>query len=372
MNLTGFDTETSRRTSPHDTAEVEDPFAPERRKGELGELARRLFADYRLFLPGILATLSCAVIDEPLHALLVGLVASPFFLAGAAASLGHVQESALRAAIERAGSHLLNLGILLGAGFLAAWPGMLFTAGLAEDHPGVPDVIVALTFFATSGIPVLLLLSRLWPLATVSFTCAEHETTRTRRFAWVGPGLLTAWRLTGVTGAALEFALPLLKDGTLLFGSYAAASLLLGSWDAFAWLLNATFYLFLLPLWSLVLVRRGARLHDRWRNPPPAGGESPQPVTETAWMARPWAGSPSVAPVAHSPIRSAPHTARTGRKAPVDLTSAEPPSSPAGPIALTELERPCAGESRDVDRPPVAPLPFDRHRSQDGGRVGSA
>ena len=119
------------------------------------------------------------------------------------------------------------------------------------------------------AVPCYLLLARLWPMASLSFTCTPSEAHLSWKGYWSSPGLPTAWRMTGLGGAFRRYSLPFLISTTGLFGCYAGLYWCVSHWTGRGFLLRLLFYWFLLPLWSLLLVGAGGRLHQEWRERAP-------------------------------------------------------------------------------------------------------
>ena len=247
------------REFPDDSYEPKGPRLP------LRALTRTLLSNYAAFLPGIAALLLCLCLRTHAQCVLLTVLFSPLLLAAAARSLGYINSADQWAGVQRCPSHLLNLFILSIPLGLAASPGLLFTVILSSEHADLPDVVPVLALLVVSGIPALVLLFRLWPAATVSFTCYPTECHSAWRRGWQGPGLRAAWRLTGIPGAFFDFTWPLFKHSLLVLGGFGGADLLFSRWTPFAIVLGAIFYFLLVPFCMLYLVDVGGRLHAKWR-----------------------------------------------------------------------------------------------------------
>ncbi len=226
-------------------------------------LARLLVRNYVAFIPGAVALFCCTLMNTTIQSLLLALPLSSFMVAAAAWTLGYLTPGTRWA--QRAGTHLVNLGALAGLIGAAIAPGLLFTLIVHSEHPTVPSAGFALLLLIVSGVPLSLVLLRSWTAVTIAFTYEPGEVRTTGLRRWLGPGLIIARRLTKGHHAPGDYTLPLVKYSFILFGGYSAMRLLLGTCGVPAIILQCVLYALVLPLWSLLLVHLGGRLHTAWR-----------------------------------------------------------------------------------------------------------
>lgn len=303
----------------------EDPFAPSAHAVNLGELVRLLALNYHRFVPGVAALLLSTTVGTTAQSFVVGAALSPLLFAGAARTLGYLSTPVLESAVERGATHLLNLAALTAIGAAAASPGLIFTAILFREHPTVPVGLLGLSLLVLSGLPIAAVFLRLWTILTIAFTCVPPEMKALFGRIRLGPGLLSAWRMTRNPEAAGDHTIPLAKYSLLLFGCLAAAHVLLGWLDPFAALLRVVLHGFVLPLWSLLAIQLGGRLHSVWREDKAVGEADLEDLVAAAVRQ----GCPSSRASAHEgaderhPGEADPHSQRE-----------------AGVVELRETERP--------------------------------
>jgi hypothetical protein len=228
--------------------------------------SRAAFAAYRGALPWVaLAWIAAELLPGPpgwRGLILLG--ASPFFLAGAARSMGlHPHRRGTFAlAVERAFSHLSNTLILVAFTALGAAVGGTAGAiaadviGLADDRPlSIPAAVLA-------ALPILW--SR-WPAAVLAFAAPEDAgSTDAAGRRWRGPPFGDARRLTRIAGSVPSSALILVVLGIWLALLFGARPLLTGTP---ATLVDALSFLGFVPCLAVLALVETRRMLERLVGP---------------------------------------------------------------------------------------------------------
>jgi uncharacterized membrane protein (GlpM family) len=158
----------------------------------------------------------------------------------------------------RAVDYVLSLlGLWTAVVLFAMTMGIPISVGRAAggDLPRMQSLVG----LALATVVSLALLTRLWPFYANRFLYRGRRTRRGRFELWVGPGLVTAWRMTARKGAFRRCTLPVLGLGLGLVGGIAALQLALD--EGLPALVLAVLQWFVaVPYVTLVAVDRAAML----------------------------------------------------------------------------------------------------------------
>jgi len=211
----------------------------------LSTTARRLRDGWRYFVPAVVVTY--VLVEIVPRGVPVGMrseVAGMFLIlnltwyaAAASKCAGRWRRNLFRLVLSRVSVSMTYLLVVVVWGVLILLG--LFAAGLtgAMDDAARTSVAAAL-----AGVLALPLAIRLWPVLAVPFLYPGYGRWSVAAGAavWVGPGIGTAWRMTGRSGVFTSLTLPLL----LVLGSTA----LLFHWAPRTLLAHALYYGGFLPL----------------------------------------------------------------------------------------------------------------------------
>jgi hypothetical protein len=201
-----------------------------KRKDALRETVDVLRGGYLRFVPAIAVTwvlveLAAAQVPKAPDAARAGLLLASlgFYTAAAASCRSGREENPVWLGLERASGAIdlfviaLTLGAVTGVGL-----------GLGIVAGGDSAVVASA---AVSGLLGLALLSRLWPILAVPFLYRGRIgwSPAARGSFWSGPGLGTAWRMTGAEGTFRRVSLPVLSVSLVLLGVPAALRLVRGT-----------------------------------------------------------------------------------------------------------------------------------------------
>lgn len=220
---------------------------------------------YLTMLPAAAVFLLAELPSEEYKTVAIAFILLPVPFAAAAKMLGLIEPSVPRAVLNRSGSCFANHALLLLICCMFAAPGMTLLVIMHQRDPSVDDVTLEISFWVMCFLPALLPFLRLWPAFDVSFTCVEDETWRSWRHEWWGPGLLTAWRVSGVPGSMSTHTLPLLaRCGTVVL-VWIAGLRLLGLEGTLGFFWRLILYWPALPWIAVEITRFCAPLHAEYR-----------------------------------------------------------------------------------------------------------
>ena len=280
--------------------------------------------------------LICPFLPTFLWKLAFFFVFGSFLIAAASRALGYLEESPLKAVIRRFPNHLWNVIFFSLFLVLAATPAMLFVSLLSSEYPTLPDTARALILLVGTVPFLLIVFFRFWPALFVTFTCAAWETRRSAGGLWRGPGIKTVRALTKLEEAASTYTFPLFKHTFFIVGGFTTLYLALSGWKSALFPLTAVFYFLVLPLWTLVMVQLGGRLHQEWRREQTEEDTEPQLVTEAAF--KPFPAKERRASGSKNASESEERERETHSKRKEKI-----PDETFTVIELTELERPASG-----------------------------
>ncbi len=240
-----------------------------------GTAAARVGRDYPQFLPAILVTwLLVEVVAEASGRPMVVVAPSLFCLglvgyaAAAAKAAGRSEENVVRLTVTRASACLSYLGILLIVGLVSIVVLVIAAAFGAGHDPRVQKLGLG----AWAAL-MLLVCSRLWPGLVVPFLYGGRVrySGSTRSMLWVGPGLPTAWKMTGAPGVLARISAPFLLVTALTAGLWGCARGLLTLAAPVRFVLDAVFYAAIVPfLMTLAdVLGDGLRVPTVWDATPP-------------------------------------------------------------------------------------------------------
>jgi hypothetical protein len=216
----------------------------------LKDLPRVFLCAWPFTLPGVLITvILAAIMPQAVQVFFIVLIANCAIVTGAVIGLGlyNFERSFFWFTLERGPWHFMHLLILCILLFGACVFSMIPVFFL-EKFFSIPVEYAWPVLMLLFTFPIIL---RLWPVLSLPYITPEDKGMWTWRLAWVGPSLITVWKITSPShgfslhGLAVSGTLYL----TIILSGFAYN---MNADPMLVFLLKAILYVFLLPFVAIV------------------------------------------------------------------------------------------------------------------------